>query len=57
MTNPQNDLRNGRPGADANTNASNVMEKVIPIPVIIEPAKVDNISRAPSAPTPKSRGH
>jgi len=28
-----------------------------PITVIIEPASVDNIWRAPSAPTPNKRGH
>lgn len=42
---------------DASVNASKVMEKVIPITVIIEPANVDNICRAPSAPTPNKRGH
>lgn len=36
--------------------ATKVMENVIPITDIIEPASVDNIWRAPSAPAPDSRG-
>ena len=42
---------------EANANASRVMETVMPITDIIEPASVDSISRAPSTPTPNIRGH
>ena len=42
---------------DASASATKVMENVMPITVIIEPASVDNSSRAPSDPTPNRPGH
>jgi hypothetical protein len=42
---------------EASANATRIMENVTPMTDIIEPASVDNIWRAPSAPTPNKRGH
>ena len=42
---------------DASASATRVMENVMPITVIIEPASVDNNWRAPSGPAPNRRGH
>src|SRR5689334_20352051 len=41
---------------EANASVTRVMEKVTPTTVIIEPAIVDSIPRAPEAPAPKKRG-
>ncbi len=42
---------------EAKASATKVIEKVMPMRDIIEPARVANSWRAPSAPTPKRRGH
>ncbi len=42
---------------DARVSTTKIMENVTPTTVIIEPAIVDIIPRAPSAPAPNRRGH
>ena len=42
---------------EAIANTINTIEKVTPTTVIMEPAMVDIMPRAPSAPAPNSRGH
>ncbi len=42
---------------EASASATNVIENVTPTTDIIEPAIVESIPRAPSAPAPKRRGH
>ena len=42
---------------EASASTTRVMENVTPTTVIIEPAIVDIIPRAPSAPAPNRRGH
>ena len=41
---------------EASASVTSVMENVIPTTVIIEPAIVDSMPRAPAAPEPKRRG-
>ena len=41
---------------EASASVTKVIENVTPTTVIIEPAIVDNIPRAPSAPAPNRRG-
>jgi hypothetical protein len=43
--------------ARSQRNATKVIENVNPTTIIIEPAIVDNISRAPAAASPNRRGH
>jgi hypothetical protein len=42
---------------EASANTTKIIENVTPTTVIIEPAIVDIIPRAPSAPAPNRRGH